>query len=58
MRISFLLPLILLGLAGCVHVHEPENPTPTATVVQPSPAPTTTYVTPAPPTSTTVVRTP
>ena len=58
MRISFLLPLLFLGFASCVHVHQPDNPTPTATVVQPAPAPTTTYVTPAPSTSTTVVRTP
>ena len=33
MRITFLLPLVLLGLAGCVNVHEHPNPTPTATVV-------------------------
>jgi hypothetical protein len=57
MRISFLLPLVLLGLAGCVDVREHPNPTPAATVVQPAPAPTATYVAPAP-TSTTVVRTP
>jgi hypothetical protein len=57
MRISFLMPLVLLGLAGCVDVHEHPNPTPAATVVTPAPAPTATYVTPAPPT-TTIVRTP
>ena len=58
MRISFLLPLVLLGLTGCVDVHEHPAPQPTATVVTPAPAPTTTYVAPAPPTTTTVVRTP
>ncbi len=56
MRISFLLPLVFLGLAGCVNVHERPNPTPAATVVTPAPAPTTTYVTPAP--TATVVQTP
>jgi len=56
MRISFLLPLVFVGLAGCVHVDRTQ-PAPTATVVTPAPAPTATYV--APPTSTTtVVRTP
>lgn len=58
MRISFLLPLAFLGLAGCVNVHEHPNPQPTATVVQPAPAPTTTYVTPAQPTTTTIVGNP
>jgi hypothetical protein len=57
MRISFLLPLVVLGLAGCVDVHKHPNPTPSATVVQPSQTPTTTYGAPAP-TSTTVVRSP
>ena len=57
MRISFLLPLVFLGLAGCVDVHEHPNPAPAATVVTPAPAPTATYVAPAPPT-TTIVRTP
>ncbi len=56
MRISFVLPLVFLGLAGCVDVHEHPAPQPTATVVTPAPAPTTTYVTPA--TTTTIVRTP
>ena len=51
MRYSLLLPLLLLGLAGCVVA----NPTPTPT--------STTYVTPpttyaAPTSTTTVVRTP
>jgi hypothetical protein len=51
MRISFLIPLMFLGLAGCVtSVHEPPAQ---ATVVQP--APVATY---AAPSSTTVVRTP
>jgi len=58
MRISFLLPLVMLGLAGCVDVHEHPNPQPSATIVTPAPAPTATYVTPAPTTTTTVVRTP
>jgi hypothetical protein len=59
MRVAFVLPLVLLGLAGCVDVHEHPNPQPTATVVSPTPAPSTTYVTPAqPPTNTTIVRTP
>jgi hypothetical protein len=53
MRISFLLPLVMLGLAGCVDVHEHPNPQPAAVV---TPAPTATYV--QPPTSTTVVHTP
>jgi hypothetical protein len=56
MRISFLLPLVMLGLAGCVDVHP--APQPSATIVTPAPAPTATYVTPAPTTTTTVVRTP
>ena len=57
MRISLLLPLVFLGLAGCIDVHEHPNPAPAATVVTPAPAPTATYVAPAPPT-TTIVRTP
>ena len=58
MRYSLLLPLIFLGLAGCVDVHEHPNPQPTATFVTPAPAPTATYVAPAVPSSTTVIRTP
>jgi hypothetical protein len=58
MRIPFLLPLVFLGLAGCVDVHEHPAPTPAATVVTPVPAPTATYVAPVAPTSTTIVRTP
>jgi hypothetical protein len=58
MRTTFLLPLVFLGLAGCVDVHEHPNPTPTATVVTPVPAPTATYVSPAAPTSPPTVRTP
>jgi hypothetical protein len=58
MRISFLLPLAVLGLTGCIDVHEHPAPPATTTYVTPAPAPTTTYVTPAPPTTTTVVRTP
>ena len=54
MRISFLIPLMFLGLAGCVtSVHEPPAQ---ATVV--TPAPQATYVAPAQPSSTTIVRTP
>jgi hypothetical protein len=47
MRVSLLLvPLLCLGFAGCVDVHE--HPTPTsATVVTPAPnPPTTVYSTP------------
>jgi hypothetical protein len=58
MRISFLLPLVFLGLAGCIDVHEHPTQTPTSTIVTPAPAPTATYVAPAPPTTTTVVRSP
>ena len=49
MRYALLLPLALVGLAGCVN-----------TTTAPTPAPTTTtYVAPSPPTSTTtVIRTP
>jgi hypothetical protein len=57
MRLSLLLPLTFLGLAGCV-VATPA-PQPAAVV---TPAPTTTYVTPpatyAAPGSTTVIRSP
>ncbi len=56
MRFSFLLPLLFLGLAGCVNV-ERDAPPRSATIVTPAPAPTATYVAPAPPT-TTIVRTP
>jgi hypothetical protein len=56
MLISLLLPLVFLGLAGCVDVHERASPAPAATVVTPVPAPTATYVAPAP--TTTIVRTP
>ncbi|HET7882544.1 MAG TPA: hypothetical protein VFL55_16785 [Acetobacteraceae bacterium] len=60
MRYSFLLPLGLLALTGCV-VETPARPT-TTTYVTPAPTPTyvapsATYVTPAPP-NTTVIRTP
>jgi hypothetical protein len=58
MRVAYLLPLVFLGFAGCVDVHEHPNPAPQATVVTPAPAPTATYVAPAAPTSTTIVRTP
>jgi hypothetical protein len=58
MRISYLLPLVFLGLAGCVDVHEHAAPTPTSTIVTPAPAPTATYIAPPQPNTTTVVRTP
>jgi hypothetical protein len=45
MRSLPLLPLVLVGLAGCIAVHD--NPPPTTTTYV-TPAPTTTYVTPAP----------
>jgi hypothetical protein len=53
MRYPLLLPLALLGLAGCVNVHDRPAPEPSST----------TYVTPAPAmapatTTTTVVRSP
>lgn len=57
MRITFLMPLVFLGLAGCVDVHEHPAPRPTATVVTPAPQPQSSYVAPAPST-TTVVRSP
>jgi hypothetical protein len=57
MRISFLLPLLVLGLAGCV-VHEHNTPPASAIVVTPAPAPQATYVAPPAPSSTTIVRTP
>ncbi len=58
MRYPMLLPLVFLGLAGCV-VSGPA-PTPassTTTYVTPAPA-ATMYVSPAAPTTTTVIRTP
>ena len=62
MRCSYLLPLGLLALTGCVVTPAPAptattyvTPAPTATYV--APAPTATYVAPAAPT-TTVIRTP
>jgi hypothetical protein len=55
MRASLLLlPLVFLGLAGCVDVHE--HPAPRETVVTPAPAPPTVYATPD--SSTTVVTRP
>ena len=59
MRYFLLPPLIFLGLAGCVDVHEHPTPQPTATIVTPAPVPTATYVAPlGPPTTTTVIRSP
>jgi hypothetical protein len=56
MRYSFLLPLIFLGLAGCVVANPAPAPAPANTTYV-TPAPTsTTYTTPT--SSTTVVRTP
>jgi hypothetical protein len=47
MRIAWLIPLILVGLAGCtVNNVPPQNPAPQATVVTPAPAAT--VVTPMP----------
>ena len=64
MRASWLLPLGLLSLAGCV-VETPAPTRSTTTYVTPAPTttyvapvPTTTYVAPAPPTTTTVIRSP
>jgi hypothetical protein len=57
MRISFLLPLVFLGLTGCV-VHEHSSPPSSATIVTPAPAPQATYVAPAAPSSTMIVRSP
>jgi hypothetical protein len=54
MRTATLLPLIVLGLAGCVHVDKERAPAQSSTVVTPAPAQPT-YTTP-PSTSTTVVR--
>lgn len=64
MRYVLPLPLLLLGLTGCV-VSTPApapvattyvTPAPTTTYV--APTPTTTYVTPVAPPTTTVIRTP
>ena len=52
MRYSLLLPLIFLGLAGCVV--DRTTPAPTATTTYVTPAPTATYVSPG---TTTVYRT-
>ncbi len=57
MRVSLLLlPLAVLGLAGCVDVHEHPAPK-SATVVTPAPNPPTTVYT-SPGTSATVVTRP
>jgi hypothetical protein len=63
MRTALLLPLIVMGVAGCVHVDKERAPAQTSTIVTPAPAPQATHVAPptyvAPPNSTTtVVRTP
>jgi hypothetical protein len=56
MRYSLLLPLIFLGLTGCVVDRTSAAP---ATTTYVTPAPTATYVSPMPPPSTTtVIRTP
>jgi hypothetical protein len=58
MRVSLLLlPLMALGIAGCVDVHSTPTPRET-TVVTPSPAPPPAPVYAAPDTSTTVVTRP
>ena len=68
MRYLPLLSLVLLGLAGCIAVHDNPPPTTTTYLTPPptttyvSPAPTATYVTAPPPTTyltpTTVIRSP
>ena len=55
MRTAMLLPLIVLGLAGCVHVDRDRPPVQSSTVVTPAPAPQATYTT-TPGSTTTVVR--
>jgi hypothetical protein len=58
MRVSLLLlPLLALGIAGCVDVHSTPTPRET-TVVTPNPAPPPAPVYAAPDTSTTVVTRP
>ena len=54
MRTVLLLPLITLGVSGCVHVDRDRAPAQSSTVVTPAP-PQATYVTPQGNT-TTVVR--
>jgi hypothetical protein len=68
MRYLPLLPLVLVGLSGCIAVHDNTPPTTTTYVTPPptttyvAPAPTATYVTAPPPSylspSTTVIRSP
>ena len=55
MRTAILLPLVIIGLAGCVHVDRERAPAQSSTIVTPAPAPQATYVTP-PSSTTTVVR--
>jgi uncharacterized protein YceK len=59
MRASLLLilPIVALGLAGCVDVHSTPAPKET-TVVTPAPAPAPVFATPDSTTSTTVVTRP
>jgi hypothetical protein len=50
-RFSLALPLLCVGVAGCVDVHSPQPQSPPATIVTPAPMtyalpPTTTYVAP------------
>ena len=57
MRVSLLLlPLVALGLAGCIDVHSHSTPPDRTTVVTPAPAPAPVYAEPG--TSTTVVTQP
>jgi hypothetical protein len=56
MRFSFMLPLIFLGLTGCVVEHSTPPATPVTTTYVTPAIPTTTYY--APGSTTTVVRTP
>jgi len=61
MRLASLLPLVLLGLTGCVVTPAPTTTTyvtPTPTTAYVAPAPATAVITPAVPATTTVIRTP
>jgi hypothetical protein len=61
MRYFLLLPLVSLGLGGCVNVQKDPTPASTTTYVAPAP-PSTAYVAPsgpyAQPSATTVIRNP
>jgi hypothetical protein len=55
MRISYMLLLMTIGLAGCIDVHNPP-PRTADTVITPAPAPQATVVTPAAPGATIVTH--